>query len=125
MKIFFAILLLCIFSACHTKVEKPKVSERDSLVYLYNGILRSSAYSDTSEINYQVLKSYVKNDTNSLKKLLREVRYSHSYIPTKWLKEDSILHNGVPSNSAHDETYKYFYVDSWCPYRINITVQNL
>jgi hypothetical protein len=84
-------------------------------------MIAESGRSDTAEDQYRHLKPYIANDTKFFKRLdttLKEVEEQ------KWMEYPggSCVHLPRSQNLGSDEAYRFIYRESFCYYRMNITV---
>jgi hypothetical protein len=121
--ISFLIALL----SCQEREVKQSISLRDSALseYLFRG--DSIPGFDTTNESYQFLRAYHKNDTAYLVDYLRQEADWKTYSQTKEYKKDikypdSCIYQLHLQETGFEETYRFKYQQSFCPYRLNVTV---
>jgi hypothetical protein len=117
--IFLVALLL---NSCRQDLKKKQVySPRDTLLSSFFKMVDTLPYYDTSNLNFQLLRAYMDNDTSNLKEL---AGYVHVTSTTPWmhkyLKPCAI--NMEFDTLMADEAYKFSYESSFCEY---YTVANI
>jgi hypothetical protein len=122
MKKWIPFLMLFICSCQSKKLKVEELSMRDSLAQMYNGIIRGNPYGDTTSMDYQILKSYIRNDTRRMEHLIKEFKFHYHSIHNNRLTEDSFLFPSKFIQNEKNEMYKFLYQDSWCPYASNFTI---
>ncbi|OQP59424.1 hypothetical protein A3860_37850 [Niastella vici] len=117
-----AIFSITLFASCNNGADKSlNYSLRDSITKKHLESFGSSIYSDTSDINYKVLKAYVVNDTSFFKKLNAEMEKGQK-VKQQLENNDSCIHQLSLQNLGADEAYRFVFSEAFCQYKLNVTI---
>jgi hypothetical protein len=124
MKIYLFIilaLLTLIVSCDRTNESLKKYSLRDTVAKEHLQLLDSLEYTDTTDINYKVLKAYLLNDTAFFSKLKVDIAQK-SKIKLDYKNNDSCIHQKPLQDLNADEAYRFIYTAAFCDKKINVTM---
>lgn len=120
--IFFLITLLAVLCSCnHTTNHIPTAAYKDTIVKDHLQYIETVGEYDTTDLNYKVLKAYVKNDTAYFRKLQSDIEENKRFRK-QWEVLDSCIHQPKVQELNADKAYRFIYNSAFCPYRINITI---
>jgi len=126
-KTIFSVSFLIVMLSCQEKVRQQSFSLRDSALGEHLSRGDSIPGFDTFNGNYQFLKAYHKNDTAYFSDYLRQQSEWNTYTKTVEYKRDveypdSCVHQLPLYETTFEETYRFKYRQSFCPYWLNVTV---
>src|SRR5688572_15854378 len=117
-----ALFFLSVLISCNIKNENSKMySLKDTVTREYLEIIDSTDYSDTTDINYKILKAYLKNDTFFFKKLHSDIEKERRY-KEQWENNDTCIHQPSLQDLDADEAYRFVYTAAFCEYKLNVTI---
>jgi hypothetical protein len=120
------IYLFFLFS-CKQKVIQSGVSLRDTVLSTYLTAMGSIPAYDTNNTDFRMLRAYYRNDTNYLQEYLGKRKQYLAYLKKEDYKldhvyPDSCIHQQRLDSTNYEEAYRFKYTQSFCPYKINVTV---
>ena len=108
--------------SCNRKTESSKkYSIRDTVTREHLQLLDSIEYTDTSDINYKVLKAYLANDTAFFGKLKIDIARKNKF-KQDYVNNDSCIHQKSLQDLNADEAYRFVYTAAFCDKKLNVTV---
>jgi hypothetical protein len=121
------ISFLIVLLSCQERQIQQSISLRDSALNEYLSRSDSILGFDTTNSSYQFLRAYQKNDTAYLAKYLRQQSEWDTYTKTTEYKRDieypdSCVQQLPLYETTFEETYRFKYRQSFCPYWLNVTV---
>jgi len=117
-----AIFFIGLFTSCNNRSDNSiEYSLRDSVTKKHLEWVDSSAYSDTIDINYKVLKAYLANDTIFFKKLYADIERKRKF-QQEYATNDSCIHQAALQALNADEAYRFVYTAVFCKYKLNVTI---
>ena len=117
-----AIFFIDLFTSCNNRADNSiKYSLRDSVTKKHLEWVDSSTYSDTTDINYKVLKAYLANDTFFFKKLNADIEKERKK-KQRYEINDSCIHQATLQALNADEAYRFVYTAVFCQYKLNVTI---
>lgn len=117
-----AIFFTALFASCNNRADNSvKYSLRDSITKKHLEWFDSSSYSDTTDINYKMLKAYIANDISFFKKLNTDMEKGQKFKHQQE-NNDSCIHQLPLQNLGADEAYRFVYTEAFCQYKINVTI---
>ena len=118
---FLAVPLIVVFS-CHTKPKMVvAVPLRDKVAEEYLRGIDSVQGFDTTERNYQLLRAYIRNDTNLLIEF-RKNEESDKQNDHLWDAMDSYVHQPKLQDLGVDEAYRFNFSFAFCPDKLDVTM---
>ena len=119
------IFFIALFDSCNNGADNSlKYSLRDSVTKKHLEWLDSSNHSDTADINYKVLKAYLKNDTFFFKTLYADIEKERKY-KQHYEINDSCIHQATLQDLDADEAYRFVYTAAFCQYKLNVTMSKI
>ncbi len=117
-----AIFFFGLFTSCNNTADNAiEYSLRDSVTKKHLELVDASTYSDTTDINYKVLKAYLANDTFFFKKLYADIEKERKYQQQYKINDSCIHQAALPAINA-DEAYRFVYTAAFCQYKLNVTI---
>ena len=123
MRFFFILItfLTAICSCDQTSNHISTASYKDSVLKAHIQYLEISDEFDTTEVNYKVLKAYLKNDTAYFRELREDIEEDKK-LRKQWSMFDSCIHLPKIHELDVDKAYRFIYSAAFCPYKISITI---
>lgn len=113
--------LFIVLISCHEKNRLSNYSLRDSVVQDYLRRADSTQEFDTTEVNYKLLKAYLRSDTNFFLQFKKQEAFNGQAQHT-WDKIDSFLRRPKLRMLEADEAYRFSYRMAFCPYTLDVTI---
>lgn len=108
-------------SCDRTSESSEKYSLRDTVTKEHLQMLDSSEYTDTTDINYKVLKAYLANDTVFFDRLKMDIAQKNKF-KKEYGNNDSCIHQKRLQDLNADEAYRFVYTAAFCDKKLNVTV---
>lgn len=116
-----------ILFSCRQRVSQQPAALRDIAIERYLSKVDSIPEYDTADFDFRFLRAYKENDTAFMAAYLQLENEWDTYRQTEEYKQDieypdSCIHQEQLRETAFEEAYRFKYRQSFCPYRLNVTV---
>ena len=119
--ILFIICLPVLWSCHHGARSSDLYSLRDTIVQGYLTDAQSRKELDTGDVNYQLLRAYIKNDTAFFKGFRKKIADERRTLERRNFM-DSCVHEPRIQDLPADEAYRFNWLFAFCRNKLDLTI---